>query len=106
MFNTELVIVWTWVITGVLAAAAGVFLGADTQLNPRMGFMLLLPIFAAAILGGIGNLYGSILGGLIIGVAEEVSTIFIDPGYKPAVGFVIMVIMLIVRPYGILGGKR
>ncbi len=104
--NTELVIIWTWVITGVLAAAAGVFLGADTQLNPRMGFNLLLAIFAAAILGGIGNLYGSILGGLVIGIVEEVSTIFIDPGYKPAVGFVIMVIMLIVRPYGILGGKR
>ncbi len=104
--NTELVIIWTWVITGVLAAAAGVFLGADTQLNPRMGFHLLLAVFAAAILGGIGNLYGSIIGGLVIGIVEEVSTIVIDPGYKPAVGFVIMVIMLIVRPYGILGGKR
>lgn len=104
--NTELVIIWTWAITGVLAAAAGVFLGADTQLNPRMGFDLLLAIFAAAILGGIGNVYGSILGGLAIGIAEEVSTIVINPGYKPAVGFVIMVIMLIVRPQGILGGRR
>ena len=104
--NTELVITWTWIIVGMMAAAAGVFLGADTQLNPRMGFNLLLAIFAAAILGGIGNLYGSILGGLVIGVVEEVSTVFIDPGYKPAVGFVIMVVMLIVRPYGIMGGKR
>ncbi|WP_455382909.1 branched-chain amino acid ABC transporter permease [Salinispira pacifica] len=104
--NTDMVVIWTWIIAGILAAAAGVFLGADTQLNPRMGFNLLLPIFAAAILGGIGNLYGAILGGLIIGVAQEVSTTIFDPGYKPAIGFIIMVFMLLVRPYGILGGKR
>ncbi len=104
--NTDVVVVWTWVIAGILAAAAGVFLGADTQLNPRMGFNLLLPIFAAAILGGIGNLYGAILGGIVIGVAQEVSTIVFDPGYKPAIGFIIMIFMLLVRPYGILGGKR
>jgi branched-chain amino acid transport system permease protein len=104
--NSELVITWTWIIVGTLAAAAGVFLGADTQLEPRMGFNLLLAVFAAAILGGIGDLYGSIIGGLVIGVAEEVSTVFIDPGYKPGVGFAIMIIMLIIRPYGIMGGKR
>lgn len=104
--NTDVVVIWTWVIAGILAAAAGVFLGADTQLNPRMGFNLLLPIFAAAILGGIGNLYGAILGGIVIGVAQEVSTIVFNPGYKPAIGFIIMVFMLLVRPYGILGGKR
>jgi len=104
--NTELVVIWTWIIAGTLAAAAGVFLAADTQLNPRIGFNLLLPIFAAAILGGIGDLYGAIIGGVIIGIVQEVSTIVIDPGYKPAVGFVIMVVMLIVRPYGIMGGKR
>ncbi len=104
--NTELVVIWTWIIAGTLAAAAGVFLGADTQLNPRMGFNLLLAIFAAAILGGIGDLYGAILGGLVIGVVQEVSTIVIDPGYKPAVGFIIMILMLLVRPYGLLKGKR
>lgn len=104
--NTELVIVWTWIIVGILAGTAGFFLAADTQLNPRVGFHVLLEVFAAAILGGIGNPYGSIIGGLVIGVVSELSTIVINPGYEPAVGFVIMIVMLIVRPYGILGGKR
>jgi len=64
---------------------------------------MLLSIFAGVILGGIGNPYGAIIGGLIIGISEEVSTAFISTGYKPAVAFVIMILMLLVRPTGILG---
>ncbi len=101
----ERVIVWTWVIGGSLAAAAGVFLGLDTRLHPVMGWSVLLPVFAAAILGGIGKPYGAIAGGMAIGIAMEVSTMVVAPAYKPAVAFAIMVLMLIVRPQGLFGGR-
>jgi len=104
--NTERVIFWTWIIAACLAAAGGIFLGMDTRLNPIMGWRLLLPVFAAAILGGIGSFYGAILGGLTIGIVQELSTVFITPAYKPAVAFAIMVVMLVFRPRGIMGGKE
>ncbi|WP_435104881.1 branched-chain amino acid ABC transporter permease [Arhodomonas sp. AD133] len=100
----ERVITWTWIIGGALAAAAGVFLGIDTRLYPVMGWTALLPVFAAAILGGIGRPYGAIAGGMIIGIAMEMSTLIIPGAYKPAVAFAIMVAMLIVRPQGIFKG--
>ncbi len=100
------VIIWTWIIGGGLAAAAGIFLAMDTRLHPVMGWRLLLPVFAAAILGGIGRPYGAILGGLIIGLAQEYSTTVISPSYKPAVAFAIMVAMLVVRPTGLFAGKK
>jgi branched-chain amino acid transport system permease protein/neutral amino acid transport system permease protein len=104
--NTERVIFWTWVIAAMLAAAGGIFLGMDTRLNPIMGWRILLPVFAAAILGGIGSFYGAIVGGLVIGIVQELSTLFLSPAYKPAVAFAIMVVMLIVRPRGIFGGEE
>lgn len=102
--DTERVIVWTWVIGAALTAAAGIFLAIDTQLHPVMGWRLLLPLFAAAILGGIGKPYGAIAGGMVIGIAQEMSTLVITPDYKPAVAFALMVVMLLVRPEGLLGG--
>ncbi|MGH6896856.1 MAG: branched-chain amino acid ABC transporter permease [Geminicoccaceae bacterium] len=103
--NTEAVVVRTWVIGGGLAAAAGIFLGMDTRLNPLLGWNILLPVFAAALLGGIGKPYGAIAGGFIIGIATEVSTMFMEPVYKPAVAFALIVILLIVRPTGLMRGK-
>jgi len=103
--NTERVIVWTWVIGGGLAAAAGMFLALDTRLVPLMGWHILLPVFAAAILGGIGNPYGAILGGLAIGIATELSTLILPPVYKPAVAFLVIVAMLIWRPTGLFAGR-
>ena len=103
--DTERVVLWTWILAGILAAAAGIFLGLDTRLHPVMGFRLLLPIFAAAILGGIGKPYGAIVGGMVIGIAQEMSTLFLAPPYKDAVAFAILVLMLIVRPQGLLGGR-
>jgi branched-chain amino acid transport system permease protein len=103
--NTEAVVVWTWIIGGALAAAAGIFLGMDTRLNPLLGWNVLLPVFAAALLGGIGRPYGAIAGGFVIGIATEVSTMFMAPVYKPAVAFALIVILLIVRPTGLLRGK-
>ncbi len=103
--NTEQIVMWTWVLGAVMACAAGVFLGLDTRLHPTMGWRLLLSIFAAAILGGIGKPYGAIAGGLLLGVASELSTLFISPAYKSAVAFAILVVMLIVRPTGLMGGR-
>lgn len=99
--DTERIVAWTWVIGTALAVAAGFLLGLDTQLFPDMGWNLLLPIFAAVILGGIGSPYGAMAGGLIIGLTQELSTLFISTAYKPVVAFVIMIVILLIRPDGI-----
>jgi branched-chain amino acid transport system permease protein len=72
--DTERVVRWTWVIGAALAATAGVFAGMDTSMHPNLGWNLLLAMFAAAVLGGIGKPMGAIAGGLIIGIAEETAT--------------------------------
>jgi branched-chain amino acid transport system permease protein/neutral amino acid transport system permease protein len=102
---TGRVILIAWIIAGGLAAMAGIFLAMDTRLHPVMGWKLLLPVFAAAIVGGIGRPYGAMAGGLMIGLAMELSTMVINPAYKQAVAFAIMVAMLIVRPTGIFRGR-
>ena len=96
--DTELVVRMTWVIGAALAVAAGVFLAIDTHVETQMGFRLLLPMFAAAILGGIGKPYGAVAGGLVIGIVEELSSYpfigtepLISPGYKAGIAFAIMV---------------
>ncbi|MDN3518890.1 branched-chain amino acid ABC transporter permease [Aquisalimonas lutea] len=101
--NTERVIAWTWGLGGALAACGGVMYGLSSQLRPEMGFWLLLPMFAATIMGGIGNPYGALIAALIIGISHQVSTSFLDPTYGPAVAFVLMVITLLIRPQGLLG---
>jgi branched-chain amino acid transport system permease protein len=111
--NVDKVIRATWIVGGICATAAGVFLVMDTQmLETTMGFRMLLPMFAAAILGGIGKPYGAVFGGLVIGLAEELSAYpwigtapLLSPGYKTGVAFAIMVVMLIVRPQGLFKGR-
>jgi branched-chain amino acid transport system permease protein/neutral amino acid transport system permease protein len=104
--DAERVILWTWLIGGGLAGAAGLFLALDSRLTPMMGWQTLLPIFAGAILGGYGSLGGAVLGGMAIGIASELSTAVLDPAYKPAIAFVIMILMLVVRPTGLVGARR
>ncbi|MBE9521956.1 MAG: branched-chain amino acid ABC transporter permease [Proteobacteria bacterium] len=101
--DTERIIIWTWGIGGALAAAAGILYGIDVQLHPYMGWNFLIPLFAATILGTIGNIYGALIGGLTIGIAQQVSTAFLLPTYKLAVAFIIMVLILLIRPQGIFG---
>ncbi|AKI00125.1 branched-chain amino acid ABC-type transport system, permease component [Hoeflea sp. IMCC20628] len=110
--DTERVVRWTWVIGASLAATAGVFAGMDTSMHPNLGWNLLLAMFAAAVLGGIGKPMGAIVGGLIIGVAEETATFpwltdepLISPSYKSAVAFFIMVALLLFRPQGLFKGR-
>lgn len=102
---TERMTAWTWVIGSGMAAAGGILLGIDSQVRPEMGWLLLLPLFAAVILGGIGNPYGALIGGLVIGVAQQVSTLWLLPAYKPAVAFAILILILLIRPRGIFGGS-
>jgi branched-chain amino acid transport system permease protein/neutral amino acid transport system permease protein len=105
--NTERVIWWTWAISAALAATAGVLLAIfQAQLLPIMGWRFLIPLFAAVILGGIGNPYGALVGALIIGVSSEVSTQWLNPAYKTAIAFTIMIVTLLVRPKGIFGVKE
>ncbi|MFC6732840.1 MULTISPECIES: branched-chain amino acid ABC transporter permease [unclassified Haladaptatus] len=103
--RTREVVLAMWIIGGALAAAGGIFLGIDTLVRPRMGFDLLLVVFAAVILGGIGSVYGAMLGGLVIGMAHEMTILvpFVPVEYAPAVAFALMIIILLVRPQGIMG---
>jgi neutral amino acid transport system permease protein len=102
--NVERVVIWTWIITGILTAFAGGMYGLITAVRPNMGWFLILPMFASVILGGIGNPYGAIAGALIIGVAQELSVEFINSQYKLGVALLIMVIILFVRPQGLFKG--
>jgi len=102
---TERIVIWTWIVGASLAAAAGVLLGMDTRIKFDMGWNLLLPMFAAAILGGLGRPYGAIAGGMVIGGLEELSTLVIPGDYKSAVAFGVMVLVLIFRPQGIFKGR-
>ncbi len=105
--NTQWVIRWTWAIGAGLAAIAGVLLSvSQAQMIPIMGWKFLIPLFAAVILGGIGNPYGALVGALVIGVTMEVSTQWMNPSYKPAVAFAIMIAMLLARPRGLFGSSQ
>jgi branched-chain amino acid transport system permease protein len=102
--DTGRVTAWTWVLGAALAAAAGVLYGIDAQLRPDMGWSFLLPLFAAVILGGIGSPVGALVGGIILGVVQQVSTAFLLPTYKPAVAFLLLIVILFIRPRGLFGG--
>ncbi|HKH42500.1 MAG TPA: branched-chain amino acid ABC transporter permease [Solirubrobacterales bacterium] len=104
--DTRRVINYTWIFAGALAGLAGVLAAAITNLRPELGFELLLPIFAAVILGGIGDAFGALAAGLVIGVMTEWSTLVIDARWKTAVGFLVLVIVLIIRPQGIFGRAK
>jgi neutral amino acid transport system permease protein len=97
----------TWAVAGGLAALAGIlYASAIGSINPNFGVTILLSLFAAAVLGGIGNAYGALAGGIVIGLAQEWSTLFFNPRWKPAVGFAILILTLLFLPRGIFGRKR
>src|SRR5215217_7145248 len=104
--DTSRVILWTWIFAAGFAGLAGVLAGAITQVQPELGFELLLPIFAAVVMGGIGNAYGALAGGLVLGLVAEWSTLFIDARWKTAIGFVVLILVLIIRPQGIFGRAK
>jgi len=95
-----------WLLGGALAAIAGVCYALNNQLSPVMGRDLVLSLFAAAIVGGIGSIYGAALGGLIVGLAGSLALVYIPTGYKPAIPFVIILLALYIRPNGLFGQER
>ncbi|WP_151669438.1 branched-chain amino acid ABC transporter permease [Nitrincola schmidtii] len=125
--NTDTVVKVTWVIAGSLAAIAGTMLSLDVSLKPDLSFHLLLPIFAAAIVGGVGHPYGALAGGFVIGFAETLSVFnwavllrpfrdylwfdlpstlaFVPSEYKITVPFFILLAILVWRPTGLFKGK-
>lgn len=106
------VILVTWVIAGVTSGLAGLLAAlVQSTFDPNFGFQLLLPVFAAVVLGGIGSAYGALAGGLVLGVATELSTWEgfgggVDPVYKPVVAFVVLIGALMLRPQGLFGKAR
>lgn len=105
--DTGRIVIYTWILSAGLAGLAGVVVTASIgAFNPNIGFSLLLPLFAAVVLGGIGNAFGALAGGLVIGLAQEWSTLPFDPQWKVAISFVVLIIVLIFRPQGIFGSER
>jgi neutral amino acid transport system permease protein len=104
--DTSRVILWTWIFAGGLAGLAGVMAAMTTDIRPELGFELLVIIFAAVVLGGIGDAFGALAAGLVLGVVIEWSTLVIDARWKTFVGFVILIIALVIRPQGIFGKSR
>jgi branched-subunit amino acid ABC-type transport system permease component len=102
---TERVIALATLGGGALAGGAGVFLGLDANVDPLMGAGLIISVFAAAILGGIGSAPGALAGALIVGIIEEMGTLVIPPTYKTAIGFVVILVVLLVRPTGLAGAR-
>lgn len=99
--KVELVVLWTWIITGILTAISGSMYGLITAIRPNMGWFLIIPMFASVILGGIGNPYGAIVGALAIGIAQELSVPLIGGEYKLGVALLIMIVILLIRPQGL-----
>jgi neutral amino acid transport system permease protein len=102
--DTRRVILVTWAIAGGLTGLAGILTAASVGvMTPNLGFTMLLSLFAATVLGGIGSAYGALAGGLVLGLVEEWSTLVVDPRWKLAIGFAVLIATLIVRPSGLLG---
>lgn len=103
-------VTWTiWILASVFAASGGILLALDTNLDPMMGMNSLIKAFAAVLLGGAGNVWGALIGGLFIGIAENLSVAVISPDYKDFISYALIFILLLVKPrgiFGIAGGVR
>ena len=104
--DSDKVIMWMWFIGIGLAAVAGILYGLETTIRPNMGWFLILPMFAAVILGGIGNPYGAMVGGMIIGLSQELSMLILPSEYKMGVSLGIMILVLLIKPEGLFGGTK
>jgi branched-subunit amino acid ABC-type transport system permease component len=110
--DVDRTVVLTWVLAGGLAGIAGLLQALILNaFTPNFGFLLLLPIFAAVVLGGIGSAYGALVGGVVLGLAMELSTWDALAGgapavYKPVVAFGVLIVVLLLRPQGVFGKAR
>jgi branched-chain amino acid transport system permease protein len=102
--SVDRIVSFTFVLGSTLAAAAGVLVAVQNpKIEPLMGVLPGLKAFVAAVLGGIGNVPGAVLGGLIMGVAEVMVVGYLSPNYRDAIAFVLLILILLLRPAGILG---
>ncbi len=104
--DVKRVVLVTWIVGSGLAGLGGVMFGISEQVQWDMGFKLLLLIFAAVVLGGLGTAFGAMLGGFIIGVSVEVSTLWVPTEFKTVIALGVLVLMLLVRPQGLLGTRE
>jgi neutral amino acid transport system permease protein len=104
--DSDKVIMWMWFIGIGLAGAAGILYGLETTIRPNMGWFLILPMFSAVILGGIGNPYGAMVGGMVIGLSQELSMLVLPSEYKMGVSLAIMILVLLFKPEGLFGGIK
>jgi branched-subunit amino acid ABC-type transport system permease component len=88
-----------------LAGLGGMLIGLDTSIDPLTGFRSILSIFAAAVVGGLGSIPGAVIGALVVGVGEEMCLLFLPPSYRSAIGFLAILLILTIRPRGILGQR-
>ena len=102
--SVDRIITFTFVLGSMLAAAAGVLVALQNpRIEPYMGIMPGLKAFVAAVLGGIGNIPGAVIGGLVMGIAEVLVVGYLSPTWRDAIAFVLLIVILLVRPAGILG---
>lgn len=100
--NTSRITMITWFLSGAIAGLAGTILGITAgSLTPSSGETFLFVIFASVIVGGVGSVYGAVLGALLIGQATEISAVFINPAYKLDTAFVILIVVILFRPSGL-----
>ncbi|MBV9782726.1 MAG: branched-chain amino acid ABC transporter permease [Acidisphaera sp.] len=92
-----------WTLIGACSAVGGVMLGLQTVVVPEMGWNLLLPAFAAAVLGGVGNPTGAVLAGIALGLVQALSTPLVGFTYQTAISFILLIATLVLRPQGLLG---
>ena len=104
--DVDRVTLFVWVLGAGLAALGGIFLGSVESIDWFMGFRLLLLMFAAVVLGGLGSAYGAMAGGLLIGLATEVSAVWFSSEIKAVFALGALIIALLVRPQGLLGRKE
>jgi neutral amino acid transport system permease protein len=104
--NVDAIIRLVWTIGGALAALAGVMLGLFQGINYQMGFQILLLVFAAVTLGGLGTAFGALLGSLVIGLATQLSTLWIPTELKNVGALAVLIIIILVRPQGLLGRRE
>jgi len=119
--DSEKMIKWMWFSASAYGVLGGCMIAMEHLLYPRLGFNIIIPVFCAAILGGIGNPYGAMIGALILAFAEnivlaidfsalinlgglfDIGSLYVNTGYKPAISFVILIVILLFKPTGILG---
>ena len=104
--DVDRVIQVTWVLAALLAAMGGIFYGMNESVSYDMGFRILLLLFAAVVLGGLGTAYGVMAGAFVVGIVVEMSTLVLPSELKVVSGLVILIVMLLVRPQGIFGTRE